>query len=238
MNNFQEFIQLCSGSGSKRSGLRGCEQVGFFLGAVLHDGIHGRRPDAPLWIIDDPLKGFLVARIDHQSQISQQIFDLFSLIKRHPTVNPIWDIVPPQKVLEYSGLRVGSIENSNFLIGDVVPVLAFHDRIGDPFAFLIVGNGLDHSDFLTFILRSPYFFLDLIFVLRDNLVGRRYDVAGTPVVLLEFENLSVFEIFLKVENIFDRCTPKSVNTLRVVADDANIFRTSFVFGQFPDNGVL
>src|SRR5690606_3253278 len=45
------------------------------------DAFDGRVANPPSWIIDDPLERFLVIRIEGQSKVRDQIFDLLALVE-------------------------------------------------------------------------------------------------------------------------------------------------------------
>ena len=68
-------------------------------------------------------------------------------------------------------------------------------------------------DLAAVFLRSPQFLIFSVAVVFDNRVGRRQNIGCGSVVLLQFYNLCIFEIFFKFEDISDICASPLINAL-------------------------
>ena len=60
--------------------------------------INGGLPYSTSRIVDNPLKGFFILRIQDETQIGQYILDLFTLIKTQPAVNAVGNVLFTQGV--------------------------------------------------------------------------------------------------------------------------------------------
>ena len=133
--------------------------------------------------------------------------------------------------LKVSALGVGSVQNSNFTIGDVISVFMFENGINDFAAFFVITKCSDGRYFSGICLRSPYFFFDLAVIIVDYIISGINDILAGAVILFQLEGLQLRKIFAKIEYIFDCCATKGVNTLRVITHNAQVVLAIGIFDQ-------
>src|SRR5579864_8209234 len=99
----------------------------------------------------------------------------------------------------------------------MIPEFLFLDGICNKFPFVVVGHRTHEAYFFTFDIFRPEVFWYLSLVSLNDFVGCRYDTLCTPVILFQFHHFYIFVVFLKLENIFYRGSPETVNTLGIIA---------------------
>ncbi len=108
----------------------------------------------------------------------------------------------------------------------VVPLLAVGDigdnRIGNMAALCHLVLGDIELNFRALPVICPEIFALSLFVVRDNGVGGIEYRLGRAVVLLEANDLCIFILLFKAQDVFDSCATEAVDTLIVIADDADI----------------
>ena len=109
------------------------------------------------------------------------------------------------------------------------------DHLHDLACFIFTVEAEEIVDLFTGAARGPEFFVPAFGVVGDHRVGCGQDVAGGAVVLLQFDHLGAGEVFLKVKDIADIGTAKSIDRLVVVTDHAEVAVTT---RQQPEQAVL
>ena len=177
--------------------------------------------DATCRIVDDAFKGLFIVVIDGQSEVGNDVFYLFPLIKAQSPINAIRDMLPPHFLFERSTLRVGAVENGKLVV--VAPLLPLQtlDILAHHKSFLLIRVNRLEQELLAFIVPAKHIFAYLPLVVTYQTVGRLHDVLRRAVVLFEFEESSLGKLLLKVENIVDVGPAKAIDTLRIIAHDAD-----------------
>jgi hypothetical protein len=86
--------------------------------------------DTSGWQIYYPSQRFFVPGVHGESKIGYKIFYFFPLVKRHASVHSVHEVQPAQVFLKFPALRVGSVQNGDFIIGNMVPVLLLQYHVG------------------------------------------------------------------------------------------------------------
>jgi hypothetical protein len=120
----------------------------------------------------------------------------------------------------------------------MIPVLLLQYHIGHPASFLIISHALDEAYFISILPFCPYCLVQLSLVVRYYLVGGRYYMVCTPVILLQFECLQVRKVFFEVQDIIYGGTAEGIDTLGVITHDEYIAGAFIVFEQLTKDGVL
>ena len=178
--------------------------------------------DAACRKIDHPLQGFLIARVHHQPQIGQYIFDLLALVKGQPSVDPVRDIPFSQGVLDGPRLRIGAVQNGKMPVGELLLHLMLKNGRGHEPPFLGIGGAAVQFDGGAFLIGGPDHLFQLLLVSRNDAVGGVYDIPGGTVVLFEAVYGHIVVIALEIQNIADIGPPERIDALGIVSHHANI----------------
>ena len=199
------------------------------------DPLYGRIADTPRRVIDDPLEGLVVAGVDNQPNIGQQILDLLVVVERIALVNTIGYSFAAQRVFERLGLVVGAVQNR--CLGPLIarsPHLVA--QVADHhFGLLAVGIGSEHADLFAHIPFRKALLLHAFRITFDHRIGRLDDRARRAVILLQLEDHRVGEILLERKDVLDLGPPERIDRLGVVAHHADL---RMELRQAPDDDVL
>ena len=177
----------------------------------------------------------IVARIGDDVQISQNIFYLFAVVKLQPADYDIWNFFAHKFFLEQPRLRVGAIQQGNFVVLKIV-------ANDEPFNFLRDNRRLLHirfageefNFFARTVFRAEVFRLAVEAVL-DNEVGGVQNGLCRTIILLQNDNLCLRIIALESQNVAHIRAAPAVNRLVGVANHADIL---IFFGKLPRQNVL
>ncbi len=100
--------------------------------------------------------------------------------------------------------------------------LVLKNRSRDKTPFLRIGYAAVQFNLGTLIVGGPDHFFQLVFVPRDDGIGRVDDILGRPVVLFQAVYRHIIVIPLKIQDVADVGPPEGVYTLCVVPHHANI----------------
>ena len=178
--------------------------------------------DSTSRIIDNPNQGFFIFWIDNQSQITQNILDFFSLVKRQTSINSIWNIAFSQCILHCSRLCIGSIQNGKLTIEHLVLHLLFKNGASHETSFLCICQTAVHFYFGTIGIGSPNNFVEFGFVFIYNRISGFDNVFRRTVILFQSKGFHALIILLEIQYVVDIGTPKSINTLRIITHNAYI----------------
>ena len=199
------------------------------------DPLYGRIADTPRRVIDDPLEGLVVAGVDNQPNIGQQILDLLVVVERIALVNTIGYSFAAQRVFERLGLVVGAVQNR--CLGPLIarsPHLVA--QVADHhFGLLAVGIGSEHADLFAHIPFRKALLLHAFRITFDHRIGRLDDRTRRAVILLQLEDHRVGEILLERKDVLDLGPPERIDRLGVVAHHADL---RMELRQAPDDDVL
>ena len=72
--------------------------------------------------VDNAAQRLVITRIDHQPYISQQIFYLLALVKRHAAIDLVGNVAGSESLLQSAGLGIRPIQNGDVAeLGAVCP---------------------------------------------------------------------------------------------------------------------
>ena len=160
--------------------------------------------------------------ICNNSQITDDIFDFFSLKKWCSSAHGIGNIVLQKCFFYKSSLRIWSHQNTKFII----------------FTFFFTGNTKNafcnkirfvcfvfwHKNFNRFSssISTPKFFVFAVCVMRDYTVCCFQNCSCRTIILFK-SNFCNVKIMFKVYNVLIICTAPTVNALVIITNDCNIF---------------
>ncbi|OAV72579.1 hypothetical protein Barb7_03081 [Bacteroidales bacterium Barb7] len=90
-------------------------------------------------VVDDPLQGFLIVRIDNQAEIGNHVLYLLPLVEGQAAVYFVGNAPLAESLFKEARLGVGTVENGEIGVGvPAVPVLHSLDFGGDGVSLLII----------------------------------------------------------------------------------------------------
>src|SRR6185437_14800270 len=164
----------------------------------------------------------LIPGIDDDTQITDEILDLFPLVKADASVHGVRDAHPAEAFFECTALRVGTIEDREVAIIVMIAQPLFLYGVGYEPAFVIIRHQPYQPDLFAGSIFGPQVFGDLPLVVADDLVGYVQNALRAAVVLLQLDHLHVIIVLLELKNVLDGRSPEAIDALRVVADDADV----------------
>ena len=126
IDQFPESRQLLGCSridrhGIIRQGLQDCPQT-HAIGRCSRDQFgYGGISYSTCRIINHPLEGLFIVRINHQPEIRNHILHLFSLVERQAAVNPVRNVPLAHGFFQDTRLGIGAIQDSHICIRHLAP---------------------------------------------------------------------------------------------------------------------
>ena len=150
--------------------------------------LYAARADAARREIDDAQQRVVVIGVFHQAQIGQRVLDLLALVKTQPTVNAIRQSGGDQRVLQHPRLRVGTVQQCDFLEIDSLgfQLLDFAD---DETRFFHVRRRFIHAQRLAATLGSPQILAEAVAVAADQRIRGIQNISVRAVVLLQLDDV-------------------------------------------------
>ena len=179
---------------------------------------HGRRPDSPLWHIDNAQHGQIIHPVGNGPQIGQNILNLLSLVEIDTAHQPVGHIVKNAPLLQKPGLGVRPVEDRLFLISlPAIPNLPRHK------IRLVLGRlKLDEAHLAPLAVGCPERLVLAAPIVANYSVCRIQDILGGAVILLQLNHPCAGKCLLKAQNIPDIRPPEPVNRLVVIPHHAEI----------------
>ena len=191
--------------------------------------------DATSGIVDDALQSFFVVRIGHQSEIGDDVFNFLSLIKAQSAINAIRNVLLSHFLLKRAALRVSAIKNGKIVEFATILALDSFDVFAHNQRFLFIRIGRLQNNLVAFIVLAENILFNLPCIMPYQAVGRLNDALGGTIVLFQLEESAVGVNLLKVQNVVDICSTKSIDALRVIANNTN---TLVLASQLKNDALL
>ena len=192
-----------------------------FLRRQFGHNFHGAGADLAGGGIDDPMQAHAVVRVVDHLQISAHIPDLHGVQKGSAPHHGKGDPRADKAGLQEIGQGVVAVKNSKGfqrLAPAVLPVNGLRDIAG---LFLLI-FGLIEKDLFPRLVFGPKGLPFSTTVTSDHMVGRRKNVAGRAVILLQTDGLRVGILMLKLQNILDGGATELINALVVVSHHTEV----------------
>ena len=190
--------------------------------------LHGGVAQAALRHVDDALEGEIVGRLRDDAQIGQRVADFGALVEARAADHAIGQAELDEAVFEFAHLERGAHQNGDLVERMVDALLArvalqlldlLADRAG---FFLRVPGAGDLHLFAQHVLGAQRL-AEPAFVVRDQVRGRRQDVAGAAVISFEPDDLGAGKIMIEAQNVIDLGAAPAIDRLVVIADAADVF---------------
>ena len=196
-------------------------QVTFMMLHGIHRHfLHRCLTNSPSGKANDTQQSLVIAGIDREAQVTQDVFDLLALVERRTAVNTVRDIPFTQLALERTALRIRTIQDRHIVIA-VLPMRC-DDLQGHTFRFCAVVHIGFQVQRCSLLFLRIYLLVDLLAVLMYQRVSRIHDILRRAVVTLQFEHLRRGIYLPEIENITDVRPSERVDTLRIIAHHTDI----------------
>ena len=174
-------------------------------------------------------------RVHNQPEVGDDVFDFLALVEGQAAVYFIRYSPLAEGFLEEARLGIGAVEDGE--VGEAVALRRRHptDGRGDGVGFLVIGVERQDAELAAHLLLGIDGLRNLFLILIYQTVRRIYDVLRGAVVLLELEDATARILVAELQDIVDVRPPERVDTLRIVAHDAD---TAARFAKFLDNQML
>ena len=187
----------------------------------LEHFVEGGLADASGRIVNDSPQGFLIVGVHGQSQIGNGILDLLTLVERKSAIYAVWKASALEFVFEGLTLTVGSIQNGNLTIVEILMANQVADIPRNDGSLLLVAIGFAEFDGLAQVLHALYVLVYLALIVVDDAVGRIHNGLRGAIVLLQFEELGSLISLLESEDIVDASASERIDALGIVANNAD-----------------
>ena len=198
------------------------------LARVVVQHLHGGVAQAALGHVDDALEGEVVGRLRDHAQIGEGVADFGALVETRAADDAIGQAELDEAVFEFAHLERGAHQNGDLVERMVEALFArlalqLLDLLADGagFFFRIPAAG-DLHFFAQHVLGAQRL-AEPAFVVRDQVRGRRQDVAGAAVVPFQPDDLGAGKIMIEAQNVIDLGAAPSIDRLVVIADAADVF---------------
>ena len=171
--------------------------------------------------------------VDHL-QIGDHIADLFSVIKAVTADDAVRHAAARERLLDRVGLRVGAVEDRVIGIPSAVRHTVHNGTRNERCFVALILAGVQ-LDLLALGILRPERLALADGVVGDDLVGGAENGFGRAVVLLQADDLRTLEGVFKGQNILYRRAAEFVNTLVVIADNADV---AVLFGEHAHKLIL
>ena len=183
----------------------------------------------------DPRKAQRVTRVEAETQVGDEVFDLAPLPETDAAHQAVWDAPPRQHVLERAGLGVRPVEDREIGVAAFLGLAQALDLVGDELRLLDLVVRLHRHDFFAARALGPQPLLRAFRVAPDDAVGGVEDRLARAVVLLQVNDMCVRIVLAKVEDVAHVRAAKAVNRLIVIPDHRHV---AMLLGQQVDEDVL
>ena len=136
--------------------------------------------------------------------------------------NPVRHVPLPERLLNYTALRIGTVQDGKTAVRFLGPAHLGHDGRGHKRSLLLLSIGTyQFYKFSPLPLREA-FLLQLHLVLGNEGVGRIHNGLGRAVVLLQPVFLCLRIVFPEIEDILNPGTTETVDTLGIITHHRDI----------------
>ena len=184
-------------------------------------GFDGLCTQASGRIVDDPLEPQIICPVIDDTQIRQHILYFGTIKETGAADNAIRNTVALKGIFQSVGLGIGAIQHRkipeilslgkcDYLTGNIVGLCSLVLR-------LVNGDGISLT------VAGPELLSLSAQIVGDYRIGGIQNRLGGAVILLQTDGSASLVLLFKIQDIFDGCAPEAVNTLIVIAHNADIF---------------
>ena len=225
-NDSRQFIQLADETDAQSFDLRGIryhvkQRHPIFSGMGLQ---LGQRciADTAARHIDDPQQTQRICRVKNNSQISDDILDLLTVVEFKSPDHIIGDPAFDKHFLKNTRLRIRAVQDCHLAqLHILLPLqlLQFFDHKTGLVAFV---DSLKISDRHTIIIIRPQIFRFAACIIFNNSISGIQNNLRTAVILFQLDDFGFGIILFKIQNVLDISTAPAVNALVGIAHDTDI----------------
>ena len=184
--------------------------------------MHGLGAQSTCGNIGDPQQADVVVRVDQNLEKSQDILDLSTIEVTLAAHKSIGDFRLPQGCFQRSGLKIGAKEN-----GLVIPWNPFAesldlDAFGNRLSLSFLGLENHELNERPLSLAGPKGLVLAQWVVSDHGIGCLENGVIGAVILFQLDDSNSGKVILEVKQIGNLGSPPTVDTLIIIADNADI----------------
>ena len=180
------------------------------------DMLHGGFANAALGHVDNAVRRHVVGGVHHQVQVRHNIADLGAVEEARSADKAVRHARAHQHIFKHAALRVGAVEHGNLVIRSTLPMLMLYLR-GYPAALVAFVGCAVHGYLVARRLAGEQLLRLARYVIGDNRVRRRQDVAQRTVVFLQLHYVGVGIVLLEIKDVAQVGAAPRVDGLVVVA---------------------
>ena len=185
-------------------------------------GLFQRGPaDAPGRVVDDPGEAQIVPVVMDGAQVGQHILHLGPVKEPGAADDFVGDAAALEGHLQLVGLGVHPVEDRVAVPLFPRPIV-LHQRFGDKTGLVVLVHGGVELNLVPLLPSGPQLLALAALVVADDGVGRRQNVFGGAVVLLQPDGAAALVLLLKGEDVLDGGPPEAVDGLVVVPHHADV----------------
>ena len=137
------------------------------------------------------------------------------------TDNFIWNAGFYKIAFNITGLGIHPVQHG--MIGIFCPVFyIFKNLFGDIFCFIALIRCTVNRNLFPGTVIGPQIFPLALKIVFDHKIGGIQNILRRAVILFQTNYFRIIKLLFKRKNIFDCCTPKLINALVIITDNAQI----------------
>ena len=196
------------------------------LGAVLEGDLYRCRADAARWGVDDTEEGDVILRVDEAGDGGEDILDFAAVEKAFSADESIGDFHAAEVFLQKARLGVHAVDHREVFPRDTACIADGSSLADDKLGFCFVIGHCHDMDRIAAGDRTPEVLHAAARVVFDEAVCRGENGIRAAVVLLEADDLGIWEMLFKLEDVRHLGPTPPVDALVVIAHHADIRRVT------------
>ena len=210
-------------------------ETGLALHCSLLHLLQGLVTDATRREVYYTFEGLLIVAVAYQAEIGNHILNLLALIEREATEDAVGIGAFPERLLEYTRLRIGAVQDCEITVLQSLGTAQLGNLVCHDLALLEVRVCRAEQQRVAVSTVREDRLLYLLAVTLNEAVGSLDNHLCRAVVLLELEYLRSLITLGKAEDIADIGTAERVDALRIVTHHAYCLTC---LGQLPHDTAL
>ena len=168
------------------------------------------------------MKAHGIQRIKNETKISDDVFDLFALVKFQSSDHGVGDPTAHKSFFQDSGLGIRPIKDGKIIVRNGRFCHLSSNGVGDKASFIPFILGDIQSDLFPRPVFCPEVLWLTVLIILYDCVGRRQNRFCRTIILLQPNNRRLRIISLKIHDVTHISAPPAVNGLIGVSYDAKV----------------
>ena len=159
--------------------------------------------------------------INRQTEISNGIFNLFTLVETHTTINPVWNTQVTQLILYHTRLSIRAVHHRNIFITNALTVQYLH-LLGYCLTLIPIGHIATQLQSIPQCQLRIYRLRNLTTIMTNQRVRGVHNGLGRTIITLQLKQLSIGISLLESQDILNIRTAERINRLSIISHHANM----------------